>query len=45
MQKKIKKKLAYRAFLNALTNSFKTLHISKRDFYRPNCLHRHQQIC
>ena len=28
--------------VNALTNTFKTLHIIKRDFFQPNCLHSDQ---
>ena len=28
--------------LNPLTNSFKTLHISKRHFFQPNCLNNDQ---
>ena len=28
--------------VNALRNSFKTLHISKRDFLQRNCLHNDQ---
>ena len=31
--------------VNVLTNSPKILHISQRDFFKSNCLHKDQYIC